>query len=121
MHTFSQYHTISYCSFFDTPSLKENNKLTYYSPLFLADKEKNGVITIQGGTLFNYLYVLDMQREQQRTSYIIQSYLEGILALIEECGALDTCSSKVKATSYILNKRTAERLGFTEVKTEFSN
>lgn len=106
--------------FFDTPSLKEQGKLTYYSPLFLAEKEKDGVISVHGGTLFDYVYVIDRQLSgKQRTNFILQGYLEGLLALIKECEALNNPSIKVKGTSYILGKRTAERLGFAEVKTDF--
>ncbi len=107
--------------FFDTPALKEKEKLIYYSPLFLAEKERNGVITIHGGTLFDYVYAIDRQLSgKQRTNLIIQSYLEGILALIKECEALGTYSIKLKGTSYILSKRTVEKLGFREVETDFA-
>ncbi|MEJ8803516.1 hypothetical protein [Pontibacter sp. H249] len=106
--------------FFDTPSLKKKGKLVYYSPLFLAEKEKNGVITIHGATLFDYVYVIDRQLSgKQRTTFVIQSYLEGVLALINEYEALGTYSIKIKGTSYILSKSTAKKLGFTEVKTDF--
>ncbi|AHM63399.1 hypothetical protein D770_25780 [Flammeovirgaceae bacterium 311] len=105
--------------FFDTPSLKEHGKLIYYSPLFLAENERGGVVTVHGGTLFDYLYVLDRsQNGKQRTNSIIISYLEGILKLIETYEGKDHASVKVRGTTYILNERTAQRIGFRKVETD---
>lgn len=105
--------------FFDTPSLKEHGKLIYYSPLFLAENERRGVVTVHGGTLFDYLYVIDRnQNGVQRTNFIIHSYLRGILKLIETYEEKDHAGIKVKGTTYILNERTAQRIGFRKVETD---
>ncbi len=91
--------------------------MTYYSALFIAENPKNGVITIHGGTLFDYYFVLDRQSSgRQRTAIIIQQYLEGLLSLIEEQATNKDLI--VRGTSYILNQRTAEKLGFTQVKAD---
>src|SRR5690606_19696192 len=45
--------------FFDTPSLRKSGNLIYHSPLFISEKPKNGVVKIHGGTLFDYVFVID--------------------------------------------------------------
>lgn len=106
--------------FFDTPSLKKSGKLIYYSPLFVTEKPKNGIIKIHGGSLFDYFYVIDRKMNgKQRTNFIIQNYLQGLLCLMEEYEDIEKTDFKIRGTSYIMNKRTAERLGFTVIKTDF--
>jgi len=91
--------------FFDTPSLAKRGELIYYSPLFLTEKEKNGVITIHGGTLFDYYYVIDRKLNgSQRTNLIIEGYLDGLLNLIEAYEGKVSNSIKIKGTSYIINE-----------------
>ena len=103
--------------FFDMPSLKKSGKMIYHSPLFIAEKPKNGLIKIHGGTLFDYFFVIDKTMNgKQRTNFIIQQYLEGLLRLIEKYENNKTM--KIKGTSYILNQRTAEKIGFQIVKTD---
>jgi hypothetical protein len=104
--------------FFDTPSLAKKGQLIYYSPLFLTEKEKNGVITIHGGTLFDYYYVIDRTLNgTQRTNLIIKGYLDGLLNLIEEYEGTVPNAIKIKGTSYIINERTANKIGLKKVKT----
>lgn len=106
--------------FFDIPSLKKSGDLIYYSPLFIAEKEKNGIITIHGGSLFDYIFVLDNRLNgTQRTNFILQKYLEGILNLIEENEKKCNTSVKIKGTTYILNDRTANKIGLDITKTDF--
>ena len=103
--------------FFDTPALKKSGKLMYHSSLFLSEKPKDGLIKIHGGTLFDYVFVLDRKMNgRQRTNIILQQYLEGLLSLIDEHDK--TQNMKISGTSYIINKRTAERVGFTVTKTD---
>jgi len=119
----------------------------YYSPLFLSEKPKNGRIKIHGGTLFDYYFVIDRKwngkqrtnfiiqqyleglladyyfvidrkwNGKQRTNFIIQQYLEGLLALIEEYK--NDKHMKIRGTSYIINERTAEKMGFKIMQTDF--
>ena len=104
--------------FFDTPSLKKSGELIYYSPLFIAEKQKNGIIKIHGGTLFDYYFVIDKKMNgKQRTNFIIQQYLQGLLCLMEKHG--DENEIKIQGTSYIMNKRTAEKIGFKIIETDF--
>lgn len=107
--------------FFDTPSLIRNRKLVYYSPLFLAENEKKGVVTIHGGTLFDYVFVIDRQLNgKQRTRLILKSYLDGLLNLIEAHEDSNETPIRIKGTSYIINKRTADKIGLKRTKTSFS-
>ncbi|WP_456464341.1 hypothetical protein [Lutibacter sp.] len=106
--------------FFDIPTLKKNGKLTYYSSLFIAEKEKNGKIIIHGGSLFDYVFVIDKKLNgKQRTNFILQKYLEGLLNLIDTCVKNDNTSVKIKGTTYILNDRTANKIGLKIIKTDF--
>lgn len=106
--------------FFDTPSLMKRGELIYYSPLFLAERPRDGRITIHGGTLFDYVFVIDRKLNgRQRTNFIIQQYLEGLLKLIvaNQSGSFENL--KITGTSYIINERTAQRIGFEVVETDY--
>lgn len=106
-------------SFFDTPSLKKSGKLIYHSLLFLSEKPKNGVIIIHGGTLFDYVFVLDKKMNgKQRTKLILQQYLQGLVDLIEQYEINKNDNIKVRGTSYIINEKTAERIGFKIKRTD---
>lgn len=105
--------------FFDTPSLVKSGKLKYHSLLFLSEKPRKGVIKIHGGTLFDYYFVMDRKMKgKQRTVFILQQFLEGLLDLVEEQEKHQEAPLKIQGTSYILSKRTAERIGFKIVKTD---
>lgn len=91
--------------------------MIYYSPLFITEKPKNELIKIHGGTLFDYYFVIDTKMNgTQRTNFIIQQYLEGLLHLIEKYEK--DKKMKIRGTSYILNRRTAEKIGFEIVETD---
>lgn len=103
--------------FFDIPSLKKSGRIIYYSSLFLTEKPKNGVVKIHGGTLFDYWFVIDRKMNgKQRTDFIIQQYLEGLLSLMEE--HKHHKQMRVRGTSYIINERTAEKMGFEILETD---
>ena len=104
--------------FFDVPSLKKKGNLIYYSSLFIAEKEKNEKIIIHGGSLFDYFFVIDRKLNgKQRTNFILQKYLEGILNLIDVYE--NNTSLKIKGTTYVLNERTAKKIGLNIVRTDF--
>ncbi|MDO5523499.1 MAG: hypothetical protein Q4G48_05575 [Bacteroidia bacterium] len=106
--------------FFDIPSLKRSGKLIYHSSLFLSEKPQNKVIKIHGGTLFDYVFVIDRNMNgKQRVMFILGQYLEGLSNLIERYAKEDYENLIVRGTSYIVNVRTAERLGFTINETDF--
>ena len=103
--------------FFDMPSLKKSGRMIYYSPLFIAEKPNKGLIKIHGGTLFDYYFVIDKNMNgKQRTDFIIQQYLDGLLHLIKKYE--NDKKMKIRGTSYIINKRTAEKIGFEIVETD---
>lgn len=106
--------------FFDIPALKKQGKLMYYSSLFVTEKEKNGIIKIHGGSLFDYVFVIDKTLSgQQRTNFILQQYLEGILNLIAVCEKENNTAVKIQGTTYILNERTGHKIGLNSIKTDF--
>ena len=106
--------------FFDTPFLKKSGDLMYHSTLFLSEKLKKGVITIHGGTLLDYVFVIDRKMSgKQRTTFIVQQYVEGLLALIEQYENRKFGNIRIRGTSYIINQRTAQRVGFKIVRTDY--
>jgi len=99
--------------FIDVPTNQKTGKLIYYSNFLITEKEKNGVVKIHGGTLLDYYFVLNFKwNGQQRTNFILQQYLEGLLNLIETYENGENKRVKFTGTTYILNARTAEKLGF---------
>ncbi|WPR75591.1 hypothetical protein [Algoriphagus sp. NG3] len=106
--------------FFDVPALRKSGDLIYYSPLFLAEKPKNGKITIHGGTLFDYVFVIGRNLNgKSRTNLIIQQYLEGLIKLLDHHSRENQENFTIRGTSYILNERTARKIGFKVVQTDF--
>ncbi len=90
--------------------------MIYYAPLFITEKPKDGLIKIHGGTLFDYYFAIEKNLNgRERTSYIMYEYLNGLLALIE--AYKDQPQLRVQGTSYIINHRTAEKLGFKIIAT----
>jgi len=103
--------------FFDMPSLRKSGKMIYFSPLFIAEKPQNSIIKIHGGTLFDYCFVIDKKMNgKQRTNFIIQQYLQGLLYFIEKYE--NENELKIRGTSYILNERTAKKMGFEIIETD---
>jgi len=104
--------------FIDTPQGKKQGKLIYYSPLFITEKEKKGKIVIHGGTLFDYYYVIDRNwKGKQRIKYILRQYILGLINLSESYNEKEATNITLEGTSYILNERTAEKLGFSKKRT----
>ena len=100
--------------FFDVPAMVRRGKLRYYSSFLLAEPEEGGMLTLHGGTLFDYYFTLapaatGVQRQQR----VVQGYLRGLLAILEE----EPDSVMVRGTSYIMSHTTASRLGFRNVPT----
>ena len=105
--------------FLDVPLLKKSGKLTYHSALFLSEKPHKGIIKIHGGTLFDYVFVIDKKMSgSQRTNFIMQQFAEGLLHLIETYENTKEENLIIRGTSYILNERTIKRMGFKVVETD---
>jgi len=103
-------------SFFDVPSLVKSGKMQYYSNLLLGEAPKNGKITLHGGTLFDYYFVLQSQWSgTYRSRYIILQYINGLLALMEK----HPDDTQIQGTSYIITPKTAQKIGLRQVPTNF--
>jgi len=104
--------------FIDTPQGKRNGSLIYYTPLFITEKEKDGKIVIHGGTLFDYHYMIDRNwKGKQRIRFILSQYILGLVELSESFSEKEAEKITLEGTSYILNDRTAEKLGFHRKRT----
>ena len=67
--------------------------------------------------MFDYYFVIDRKMNgAQRTNFIIQQYVEGLLSFLE--AHKDDTRLKIRGTSYIINERTAEKMGFEMVETD---
>jgi hypothetical protein len=98
--------------FFDVPSLIKREKLTYYSLFMLAEQEKDKIIKIHGGTLFDYYFVFqEKMTKKERTRIVLLEYLRGLRNLAESTNE----DIKIQGTSYIINERTANKLGLKKV------
>ncbi|RKS42503.1 hypothetical protein BC962_3261 [Gillisia mitskevichiae] len=102
--------------FFDMPSMIKSEKLRYESSLLISEKKKNNQITIHGGTLFDYYFVLNKDDNGKiRKNFILLEYLNGILKLMES--NKEKLNLEIIGTTYILNQRTANKIGFKVQKT----
>lgn len=102
--------------FFDVPALVKKEKLKYHSLFLFAEEERKGKITLHGGTLFDYYFVLPKEMGgQERTRLILLEYLKGILSLIHQ----ENEEIVVEGTSYFLNEQTAAKIGFSKVGTNW--
>lgn len=104
--------------FIDTPQGRRKGNLIYYTPLFITEKEKKGKIIIHGGTLFDYYYMIDRNwKGKQRIRFILSQYILGLVRLSESFNEKEAEKITLEGTSYILNDRTAEKLGFSRKRT----
>ncbi len=102
--------------FVDTPGLVKQGKLVYYSPLLLGQPGKHS-IRVHGGTLFDYCFVLTRNdNPAMRSRKVLLAYVQGLKQLIALHA--DEPSMTVIGTSYIINTRTANKVGFKEVPKE---
>ena len=101
--------------FFDVPAMVRRGKLRYYAPFLLAEPVKDGVMTLHGGTLFDYYFTLaPAATGAQRRRRVVRGYLEGLLAILDD----QPDPVVLRGTSYIIRQATAKRLGFRSVPTE---
>ncbi|SDM35878.1 hypothetical protein SAMN05421823_112194 [Catalinimonas alkaloidigena] len=101
--------------FFDVPALVRKGQLTYQSTLFLSETPRRGVVVVHGGTLFDYYFVLDRrQTGAQRTQVVLAEYLKGLLQL----AVTHPDDTRLRGTSYVLNERTARKVGLKRVNTD---
>ncbi len=104
--------------FIDIPGLQKRGGLVYYSLLFVGEKEKKDSITVHGGSLFDYYFVLDKKANgKQRTQFILVQYLIGLVHILDSLEDPINSPKTIKGTSYFLNIKTAKRMGFNQVPT----
>ncbi|WP_127844685.1 hypothetical protein [Psychroflexus aestuariivivens] len=97
--------------FIDVPGMVKKGKLHYFSEMLLAEQPKNNIVNIHGSSLFVYYFMLNRKQSgKQRTQFILKSFLEGLINIIDEYENDEQL--KICGTSHILNARTAEKLGF---------
>ena len=71
--------------FYDVPGLIENGKLKYYSLFLLAEQEKDGLVKIHGGTLFDYYFTFKKEMtSQESTKLVLLEYLKGLRKLAND-------------------------------------
>ena len=105
--------------FVDVPSGIKAGTLHYYSPMLIGEKIRNQRLVLHGGSLFDYYFVLDRtQSASQRRKAVYVAYIEGLLNLIEQYENQQPTQITIKATSYILNPRTAKKIGLKPVSAD---
>lgn len=101
-----------FAPFVDVPGGVKAGSLIYYSPLLIGEKIKNQCLVLHSGSLFDYYFVLDRSHNaQQRRKSVFACYIDGLLNLIEQYEQQQPVDIKIRATSYILNRRTAKKIG----------
>ncbi|GGZ14610.1 hypothetical protein GCM10007049_03130 [Echinicola pacifica] len=104
--------------FVDTPIATRKGRLTYYSPMFITENLPNGSIHFHGGTLFDYVYVINFDLNgPERTRFILASYLSGLINFIDHHKNTNSPPRSMEGTSYILQENTARKLGFKTLPT----
>ena len=98
--------------FLDVPAMVRAGKLRYCSPFLLCEAEQHGTVTLHAGTLFDswFLFREDMSAGERKT-LATAWMVEGLINLIEDHERAGQRELKVRTTSYILNERTAGKLG----------
>ena len=105
----------SLAPFLDVPMGIKKGNLVRYSPMFITSKEVKNKIQLHGGTLFDYYFCLpQFNSASKRKKEVLLAYLNGLLNLIEQKES--SPKLQVLGTTYILNPRTAKKLGFSVVK-----
>lgn len=101
-----------FAPFVDVPSGVKSGSLHYYSPLLIGEKIRHNRLVLHSGSLFDYYFVLDRKQSvQERKKQVFCAYVDGLLNLINQYEDKQPTQISIKATSYILNARTANKLG----------
>jgi hypothetical protein len=108
-----------FAPFIDVPSGVNAGSLIYYSPLLIGEKIRNNRLVLHSGSLFDYYFVLDKNHSaQERRKCVFAAYIDGLLKLINQYENERPTQINIKATSYILNMRTAEKLGLKQIESD---
>jgi hypothetical protein len=107
--------------FFDVPNMIRSGKMHYCSPFLLCEAERNHKIVLHAGTLFDFFFVFPKEMSAGERQRMAQSgIVEGLINLIELHEMLDRPELRVQTTSYILNERSASKLGLEKQPTDAS-
>ncbi len=105
--------------FIDVPGLVRTGKMRYYSPFLLCEVEKNQTLNLHAGTLFDFYFMFPKAMpaaERKRLAHA--GMIEGLLNLIAHHENNESPPLKVRTTSYILNQRSARKLGLERQPTD---
>ncbi|MTI26277.1 hypothetical protein [Fulvivirga kasyanovii] len=104
--------------FIDVPMGVKTGQFTHYSPLFIASREHKGEVVVHGGTLFDYYFNLKEVKPTDRKKVILLSYLKGLISVVENYEHEGREDLVIKGTSYMINERTARKMGFRLIATD---
>jgi len=108
-----------FAPFVDVPSGVKSGSLIYYSPLLIGEKVQNNRLVLHSGSLFDYYFVLNKKHNaQEKRKQVFSAYIDGLLKLIEQYENQQSTQITIKLTSYILNARTAEKIGLKQNGTD---
>ena len=108
-----------FAPFVDVPSGVKSGGLIYYSPLLIGEKVRNNRLVLHSGSLFDYYFVLDKsQSAKEKRKLIFFAYIDGLLKLISHYENQQPTKITIKLTSYILNPRTANKIGLKRKSTD---
>ncbi len=105
--------------FIDVPGLVGAGKMRYYSPFLLCEAEKNQKLNLHAGTLFDFYFMFPKAMpaaERKRLAHA--GMIEGLLNLISCHENSERPKLKVRTTTYILNQRSARKLGLEKQPTD---
>ena len=95
------------------PLLRLIGYLHYYSPLLLIIKRKKNIWEIHGGNMFDFFINMKWNNKgTQAQRLVISNYLKGLLEIINEIERSKKVNFELFGISYILNEKTAKKLGF---------
>jgi hypothetical protein len=101
-----------FAPFVDVPLGVKSGNLHYYSPLLIGEKIRNNRLVLHSGSLFDYYFVINKEHSVgEIKKQVFSAYVDGLLTLINEYENKQPTEISIKATSYILNVRTARKLG----------
>lgn len=108
-----------FAPFIDVPNGVKTGSLVYYSPLLIGEKIRNNRLVLHSGSLFDYYFVLEKNHSaRERKKSVFAAYIDGLLELISQYENQQPTQITINATSYILNVRTAHKIGLKRVKSD---
>lgn len=104
--------------FLDVPMGKRKGRFMYFSACFITEWHPDGRLILHGGTLFDYWFTIDKRMSaKERLRLILKLYLEGLLNLINYFEEKKEADIRIIGTTFFINKRNLNRLGFEVVPT----